>query len=100
MTHLMGFDSRLSVVTPSQYTKYTVRPMGRMVTSPLRRMLPIFFIKLLTLYFFGFTKRRVMRSDSPMASYLARSNEGSTALPPSPPGEDWRVGGSVHTPKG
>jgi hypothetical protein len=37
----MGFDSTLSVVTPSQYTKYTVSPMGRMVTSPLSRMLPI-----------------------------------------------------------
>ena len=88
MIHLMGFDSRLSVVTPSQYTKYTVRPMGRMVTSPFSRMLPICFIKLLAPYFFGFTKRSVMRSDSPMASYLARSNLGSTVLPPSPPAED------------
>src|SRR5690349_23062692 len=96
----MGFDSTLSVVTPSQYTKYTVSPMGRMVTSPLSRMLPIFFIdKSFSSsgdYFFGFSKRNVMRSDSPMASYLARSNEASTGLPSS---DDWRVGGSVHTPK-
>src|SRR6188768_550900 len=91
----MGFDSTLSVVMPSQYTKYTVSPMGRMVTSPLSRMLPMVFI--IAYYFFGFSKRRVMRSDSPMASYLARSNEGSTGLSPS---DDCRVGGNVHTPKG
>src|SRR3954468_18114549 len=41
----MGFDSSDSVVTPSQYTKYTVSPIGRIVTRPLRRMPPSCFIK-------------------------------------------------------
>src|SRR6185312_3407146 len=37
----------------------------------------------------GFTKRRVMRSDSPMARYFARSASPMAS-----------VGGSVHTPLG
>ena len=40
-------------------------------------------------YLPGFTNRNVIRSDSPMAAYFARS------LSPSA-----RVGGSVHTPSG
>jgi hypothetical protein len=40
---------------------------------------------------------RVMRSLSPMASYLAWSKPGSAG---SPRGDDRRVGGKVQTPNG
>src|SRR5690349_19116585 len=45
----------------------------------------------------GFSKRGVIRSLSPIASYFAWSKFGSAGLPL---GADSRVGGSVHTPNG
>ena len=41
---------------------------------------------------YGLTNRNVMRSLSPMASYLARSNLGSTGAPPA---EELRTGGVI-----
>ena len=49
------------------------------------------------LHYIGLRKRSVMRSLSPMASYLAWSNAGLGVWPL---GALCRVGGSVHTPKG
>src|SRR6185503_10429125 len=77
----MGFDSRLSVVTPSQYTKYTVRPMGRMVTSPLSRMLPMVFIIWLLLPWLHESQRHAIGfTDGVVLGAIERRVDGLVAL--------------------